>query len=156
MNMKQKQRAVIEFLLLEGRLGDDIAIHRHTVSEDAAYSRAAVFRWTSKIRSGNSEPQSDKSPGDRLDIRRMGIFDRTILRDNPFAPLHAIAEMLRISPETVWFHLLRTGFVLKALHWVPHILTDDMKLIRAEMCQTMLAALRVQEHNQWHDIVTVD
>jgi hypothetical protein len=45
---------------------------------------------------------------------------------------------------------------MKALHWIPHILTDDLKLIRVEMCQTMLAALRVQEHDQWLNIVTGD
>jgi hypothetical protein len=67
-----------------------------------------------------------------------------------------IAETLGLSPETVRLDLLRIGCVLKALYWVPHILMDDLKLIHVEMCQTMLAALRVQEHNQWHNIVTVD
>jgi hypothetical protein len=56
--------------------------------------------------------------------------------------------MLRISPETFRLHFLRIGYVLKALHWVPHVLTDDPKLIRLEMCQAMLAALPVQGHNQ--------
>jgi hypothetical protein len=77
-----------------------------------------------------------------------------MLRDNPFVLLCTIGEMQRISPETVRLHLLRIGDVLKAFHWVPHILTDDPKLIHIAMCQTMLVALRVQEHNQWHNSVT--
>jgi hypothetical protein len=65
-------------------------------------------------------------------------------------------EMLGISPETVQLHLLRIGYILKALHWVPHILTDNLKRIRFEMCQTMLSATRVQDHNQWNNTVTGD
>jgi hypothetical protein len=64
--------------------------------------------------------------------------------------------MLGISPETVQLHLLRIGYVLIVLHWVPHILRDDLKLIRVEVCQPMLAVLREQKHNQWHTIVTGD
>jgi transposase len=63
MDLKQKQRAVIEFPLLEGRRDDEIAIRLQNVYEAAAYSRATVFRWINKIRNGNSELQSDKSPG---------------------------------------------------------------------------------------------
>jgi hypothetical protein len=70
--------------------------------------------------------------------------------------LRTIAEMLETSLENVRLHLLQIGHVLKALHWIPHILRDDLKLIRVEMCQTMLAALRVQEHNQSQNIVTGD
>jgi hypothetical protein len=33
---------------------------------------------------------------------------------------------------------------------------DDLKFIRVEMCQKMLAALQVQGHDQWHNIVTGD
>jgi hypothetical protein len=36
MDTKQKQRAVIEFLLRDGWTGDEIAIPRHTVSEKDA------------------------------------------------------------------------------------------------------------------------
>jgi hypothetical protein len=65
-----------------------------------------------------------------------------------------MGEMLRASPETVRLHLLQISSVLKTSHWVLHIVTDDLSLIRVEMCQTMLAGLRVQEYNPWHDIVT--
>jgi hypothetical protein len=153
MHTKQKQFAVIELLFLEGWPGDEIPIRLHNLYEEAACSRATVFRWISTIRSGNSELQSDKSPG-RQPRCETDWNIRSILRDNPFASLRMIAEMLGIPPETVRFHLLRIGYVLKALHWVPHIPTDDLKLIRVEMCQTMLAALRAQEHNHWYNIVT--
>jgi predicted DNA-binding transcriptional regulator AlpA len=84
MHTKHKQRAVIEFLLLDGRSGDEIIIHLRKVYEKAAYSRTTVFRWINQIRSGNSELQSDKSPG-RAPRSEMDGGIRNILRDNPFA-----------------------------------------------------------------------
>jgi hypothetical protein len=86
----------------------------------------------------------------------MGGGIRNTLRDDPFASLRTITKVLGISPETVWLHLLQIGQVMNALHWVPHTLTDDPKLIRVEKCRTMLAERRVQKHNQWHNIVTGD
>jgi hypothetical protein len=63
MGTKQKQHAVIEFLLVERRPGDKIAIRLRNVDEEAAHSRATVFRGIGKIHSGNSELQSDTSRG---------------------------------------------------------------------------------------------
>jgi hypothetical protein len=108
-----------------------------------------------KIRSGKQELQSNKSPG-RPPRYETDDNIRNILRDNPFASLRPIAEMLGISLETVRLYLLRIGYVLKALHWGLHIVTDNLKRIRVDMCQTMLAALRVQEYNQWHSSVPGD
>jgi hypothetical protein len=155
MDIRQRQDAVIEFLFFEGRPGDEIAIRLHSVYEEADYPPAMACRWISKIRSENLGLQSDKSPGTTPRYETDGYI-RNILRDNPFAPFRTVAEMLAVSPETVRLHLLRIGYVLRILHWVPHILTDDLKLVRVEMCPMMLAALRVQEQNQWYNIVTGD
>jgi hypothetical protein len=38
MEVKEKQHVVIKFLLLEGQAGEEIAIHRHDVDGEAAYS----------------------------------------------------------------------------------------------------------------------
>jgi hypothetical protein len=132
---------VTEFLLLEGRPGDEIAIRLHNISEEAADSRATAFRWITTICRGNPELQSDKPP-ERPSRYETDEDICDILRDNPFASLRTIAEMLGICPETVRLHLLRIGYVLKALHWVPYILTEDLTFIDLKMCQTMLAALR--------------
>jgi hypothetical protein len=59
--------------------------------------------------------------------------------------------MRGISPETVRLHFLRIGDV-KALDWILHVLTDDLKRTRGDLCQIMLAALPVQEQNQRHHI----
>jgi hypothetical protein len=76
MDTRQKQPAVIEFLLLEKRPDDEIAIRLRNKYEGVAGSRATVSRWISKIRSGHPELQSDKPPGKSLDTRRIWIFER--------------------------------------------------------------------------------
>jgi hypothetical protein len=43
MDVKQKQRTVIEFLLLEGCAGDEIATRLQNVYGEDAYCRASVF-----------------------------------------------------------------------------------------------------------------
>jgi hypothetical protein len=59
MDVKQRQRTVIEFLLLEGCAGDEIATRLQNVyGEDADY-RASVFRWIQEIRRGNEELRNE-------------------------------------------------------------------------------------------------
>jgi hypothetical protein len=65
-----------------------------------------------------------------------------------------IAEMLHLSPKTIRGHLLRIGHLLKALFWISHTLIEDLKQVRVDMCSAMLTALQIQEHNQWHNVVT--
>jgi transposase len=126
MDVKQKQRTVIEFLLLEGRAGEEITIRLYDVYGEDAYSRVTVFRWINRIRSSDGELESEKPPSrpPRYETDRQ---IQEIIRDHPFPSLRMIAEMLGISPETVRLLLLRIGYVLKALHWIPHTLTEDLK-----------------------------
>jgi hypothetical protein len=43
-DVKQKQRAAIEVLFLEGQAGEEIAIRSHDLCGQAAYSRPPIFR----------------------------------------------------------------------------------------------------------------
>jgi hypothetical protein len=155
MDVTQKQRAVIEFLVLEGRAGEEITIRLHDVYGEDADSRATVFRWINRIRRSDGELESEKPPGrpPRYETDRQ---IQEIIRDHPFASLRMIAEMLGLSSETVRLHLLRIGSVLKALHRISHTLTEDLKRVRVQMCSAMLTALQVQEHDQWHNVITGD
>jgi hypothetical protein len=55
MNVKTEQRAVIEFLFLEGSDREEIAQYLRNVEGDQVYFRAAVLQWIKKIRNGNEE-----------------------------------------------------------------------------------------------------
>jgi hypothetical protein len=54
MDVKQKQRAVIELLLLEGLVGQEIAIHLCDVYGEAAYSRVPIFQSINWVCSGDA------------------------------------------------------------------------------------------------------
>jgi DNA-binding NarL/FixJ family response regulator len=114
MDVKQKQRAVIEFLLLERCAGDEIAAGLQNVYGEDAYCRASVFRWIQEIRRGNKELRNEGCPG-RPCRREVDAAIRSILQDEPSTSLPTIAGTLGISPETVRTHMARIGYRLRAL-----------------------------------------
>jgi hypothetical protein len=99
------------------------------------WRRASVFRWIQEVRPGNEELRSEGRPG-RLCQHEVDAAIRSIPHDEPSALLRIIAETLGISPETVRTHIdmARIGDVLKALRWIPHILTSELKRTRMTMC----------------------
>jgi hypothetical protein len=63
MDVKQKQQAVIKFLLLEVCEGDDIGLRFQNAYGRDAYCRASVFRWMDEIRRGNEELRNEGRSG---------------------------------------------------------------------------------------------
>jgi transposase len=148
MNVRQKQRAVIEFLLLEGREYDDIVLRlRNAYGRDVS-GRASVFRWMNKIRLGNEELRNEGRPGRPCRCETDAAL-RSVLRDDPNACLRTIADTLSISPATVRTHLSRIAYTLKSLRWIPHALTSEPKQIRSDLCLQLLPKLRAHAHDNW-------
>jgi hypothetical protein len=71
MDMKDKQRAVIEFLLLAGYVGEKIVIRLRNVYGSAAYCGASGFRWINEVRLGNEEVRKEGHPGSLTDTTEM-------------------------------------------------------------------------------------
>jgi hypothetical protein len=71
MDVKQKQRAVTEFLLLEGCARDEIAARLQNVYGEDAYCRASVFRSIQEIRRGNEELRNEGRPEGHVDTKSM-------------------------------------------------------------------------------------
>jgi hypothetical protein len=55
MDVKDKQPAIIEFLLLKRCARGEIVIHLRKMSDSTTYCGASVFRWISEISDGNEE-----------------------------------------------------------------------------------------------------
>jgi transposase-like protein len=115
MDVKDKQRAVIEFLSLEGRAGKEIVNCFRNLYGSAARCRASVFRWISEVRCRSEELRNEGRPG-RHDQYETDAAIRSIRYEDPNASLRTIAETLSISPETVYVHTSRMGSNLKTLH----------------------------------------
>jgi hypothetical protein len=48
------------------------------------------------------------------------------------------------------------GFKLFHLHWIPHLLTDDLREKWKEYARTMLPFLHAAERDGWYHLVTND
>jgi transposase len=119
LDVKQKIPAVIKFLLLEGRDREEITIRLHDAYGEAAYSRATVFRWINRVRTGDAGLQPEK-PAGRRPGHEIDPQIQDIIRDHPFASSQMIAEMLSLSPETLRFQLL-SRYVLHDAHRPPNL-----------------------------------
>jgi hypothetical protein len=105
MDVKQKQQAVIEFLLLEWCEGNDIIVRLQNTHDRDAYCQASVFRWTNKIRRGNEELPNEGGPGNPIVTKRILLFAQ-------------FCEMIRMphcEPERTRYQSLRRRFALICL-----------------------------------------
>jgi transposase len=133
MDVKGKERAFLELVLLEGCLSKEIAIHLQNVYGPAAYYCTSVSRWISKVRRGNEELRNEGCFGTPYRHETDAVI-RSVLQEDPNASLSTIAETLSISLKTIHTHMLRISHTLKILRWIIHALTSWLKQIRLLMC----------------------
>jgi hypothetical protein len=155
MDVKQKQRAVIEFFLLEWYEGDNIALRLQNVYGRDAYCRASVFRWMNEIRRGNERFRNEGRLGRPYRYETDAAL-RSILRDDPNASLRTMADTLSIPPETVRTDMSRIGYTLKFARWIPHALTTELKQVRFDLCFQLLPKLPAHPHDNWWHLTTGD
>jgi hypothetical protein len=62
METKDKQRAVIEFLLLEGCVGEEIVAPIRNWYGSTAYCRISISRRISEVRRGNQDLRNEEHP----------------------------------------------------------------------------------------------
>jgi hypothetical protein len=97
MDVKDKQRAVVIFLPLEGSAGKEIVIRFGNVYGSAGYWRASVFRWIREVRRSK-----EGRPG-RPYQHEADVAIRSVLQENPNASLRTIAEtLLNMSITRGW------------------------------------------------------
>jgi hypothetical protein len=78
-DIKQKQRAVIEFLLLQGCECDEMMLRLQNVCGLDEYCRASVSRWMNEIPRGNEELRYEGRPG-----RPYRYETKVVLRQSAF------------------------------------------------------------------------
>jgi hypothetical protein len=80
-----------------------------------------------------------------------------MLDKSPFESAHSIVETLRVAHSTVVVYLCDSvGFRSLHLHWVPHLLTYDLREKRKEYAKAILPFLHAAERDSWHHLVTGD
>jgi hypothetical protein len=135
--VKDKSRAVIEFLLLEGCAGEEIVIRLRNIYGSSACCRASGFRWINEVRRGDEELRNEGQPGRPYRYETDAVI-RSILEEDWNTSLRTIADTLSISPETVRTHPSQMGDTLKTLHGIPHALASELKQVCFTMCLQLL------------------
>jgi hypothetical protein len=78
-----------------------------------------------------------------------------ILDKFTFESVRSIAETLYLAHSAVLLRLHDSiGFNSFHLHWVPHMLTHDLREKLMEYAQAVLSVLIIAECDSWYDLVT--
>jgi hypothetical protein len=96
-----------------------------------------VSYWVRMLKLGNNILENPGGPPRSVDVTlNPKIFDA--LREFPFHSFQTLASSLKRSMFTIREHLIRAGFELKHLKWVPHALSEEHKRMRVAQAQELL------------------
>jgi hypothetical protein len=96
------------------------------------------------------EPRSGRPPTDFLDIRILACLEK-----QPFRSACSIAEILNVSHTTILIHLHNAlGMKLFHLTWIPHQLTEQLRITKIQKCQELLQLLETMETSKFHSPLT--
>jgi hypothetical protein len=98
------------------------------------------------------EHSSGRPPLDHIDTQILHILGKS-----PFESARSIAQTLNTSHSVVLHHL-HEGLAFKSFHlpWVPHFLTDDLRLKRKQVARKMIPDLEAASLDGWQHFVTGD
>jgi hypothetical protein len=154
--MEYDQRMIIKFLWNKG-----IDVHKskhrfQTQFDEHIYKLRTIWFWIIEVRLGRQDFHDEIRTGwsslDDLDAKIIIILNKSLIKST-----RSIAETLHIAHQTVFRHLYNSiGFKSFHLHWVSHLLTDNLCEEQKEDARAMLPFLHIAERDRWHHFVTGD
>ena len=137
LDVRQKQRAVIEFLVSEGEPPKQIFERLVNVYGDASLAYSTVKKWVSRIkheeddpslsslqdRPRSGRPSSAVNPGNNDKVEKLIRDDRRITIDD-------IAERVGVSHGSAVNIVNELGFAKVCARWVPRQLLDTSKPVK--------------------------
>ena len=156
---KVEYRAVIRYLYLKGKTGQEIHCELTNVYGSSAPSYAQVKFWVGEFkRSRNSLEDKTRSgrPSDATDEEMCNkVWD--LVYSNRLIKVEEIANALHISHGSVSTTLLdRLGMHKLTARWVPKSLSDEPVATRASVYSALLKWFRSKEDDFLSCLVTVD
>ena len=156
---KVEYRAVIRYLYLKGKTGQEINCELINVYGSSAPLYAQVKFWVGEFKRGRTSSEDETRsgrPSDATDeemcnkVRDLVYSDRQI-------KVEEIANALHISHSRVSTFLLdRLGMRKLTAHGVPKSLRDEQMATRASVCSALLKRFRSKEDDFLSCLVTVD
>jgi len=153
-----KQKAVIEFLTIEGVAAKNISDRLRTVYKEPALSYDSVRRWVIKFKSGSRDisdkPRSGR-PKTAVTNDNKRRVDEMIL-GNRRVTVRDIIDEIGIGHNALHEIINELGYSKVCARWVPRMLTDELRQSRREVCTQMLQRYRVEGEEFMNSIVTGD
>ena len=145
MDLRLKQRAVIEFLTAEGCSPIEIFYRMKAVYGEMCLDVSTVRRWTRRSREENPSESTvhDQArtgrPLSASDSKHQSRVDQ-LIRENRRVKQIDISIEIGISQERV-HHIITNllGYRKVSARWVPRMLTPQIKLQRVQICRELLA-----------------
>ena len=162
MDLRLKQRAVIEFLTAEGCSPIEIYSRMKAVYGEMCLDVSTVRRWTRRSREENPSESTvhDQArtgrPLSASDSKHQSRVDQ-LIRENRRVKQIDISIEIGISQERV-HHIITNllGYRKVSARWVPRMLTPQMKLQRVQICRELLAKFDEDGEDFLRQIVTGD
>lgn len=136
-----RNRAVIEFLVLKGKLPAEILAEMVEVYGHTAPSKSTVYNWVAELKRGREtikdEPRSGRLPTANTEENILAV-EKLIIADRHIT-IEQISTELGISKGTIDTILHKQLKMSKVCaKWVPKFLTPIMRSDRVAMCQLLL------------------
>ncbi|KAK4884069.1 hypothetical protein RN001_000340 [Aquatica leii] len=162
MDVRLKQRAVIEFLTADGVAPIDIHRRLSAVYRDACVDVSTVRRWVRTVKDANPvktdihDRVRSGRPVSACGERQVALVDE-LVRENRRCNQTDIANRVGISQERV-HHIICNVLKYRRVcaRWVPRMLTDEMKANRKQICEQLLTRYEAEGDAFLHSIVTGD
>ena len=161
-NIRLKQRAVIEFLTAESVTPRQIYDRLRAVYGEAAVDVSTVRRWVRAVKDENPVDSNLKDqarsgrPVSACGARQIARVDELVRKNRRYRQSD-IAQIVGISQDRVHHIILDVLQYRKVCaRWVPRQLTPEMKLNRKKMCEQLLARYDAEGDAFLNKIVTGD
>ena len=156
---KVEYRAVIRYLYLKGKTGQEIHCELINVYGSSAPSFAQVKFWVGEFKRGRTSLEDETRSGRPSDATDEEMCNkvRDLVYSDRRVKVEEIANALHISHDSISTILHdRLGMRKLSARWVPKSLSDEQMATRASVCSALLKRFRSKEDDFLSHLVTVD
>jgi histone-lysine N-methyltransferase SETMAR len=156
---KHDIRAIIKFYVLQHQSATDI--HKIMTSALGSHSPSynTIREWVSAFKNGKTGTDDEHRSGRPVSVSTTENVEKVkaLLEEDRRITLRQIAYSLNISKDTA-HHILTVELGKRkiAAKWIPHVLTDEQRVCRAETCGMHLRKYRREGRKFLQRIVACD
>jgi len=138
-----EQRMSIKFCFKLGKTAAETVELMRQVYGDNCLSRAQIFRWYARFKSGVETTEDEARPGRPFSIRNEGLNAkvRKRIQEERCVTVRMMADEFGVNRETICQILVEDLGKRKVASWfVPHTLSDDQRHERVQYAKDIITA----------------